>query len=131
MELSLGKINTLQLISTESTISVILENQGLGLRKDPDVRDRLCLLIQPHSLIFSSCSLEPIAQSGLLQCIPHDKPPPHQVRGRLYHLLYLETLLSRIRDFNPVGHPFKGLYLPFEAHTSSIFHRAVSSNLKH
>jgi len=34
MELSLGKINTLQLISTESTISVILENQGLGLRKD-------------------------------------------------------------------------------------------------
>ena len=74
----------------------------------------MCLLIQPNSLLSSSYPSEPITQSGLLQCIPHDKPP--------CHLLHLGALLPRVRDFNPLGHSLKKLYLPFKAHTTPKLH---------
>ena len=116
IKLSLGKTNTLQLISTESTTSVIL----IPKIKVSDFA-KMCLLIQPYSLLSSSCSLEPIAQSGLLQCIPHGKPP--------CHLLHLDALPSRVGDFNPLGHPFKKNYICHSRHTQAVYCILVASSL--
>ncbi|MBI2966406.1 MAG: hypothetical protein HYY40_01155 [Bacteroidetes bacterium] len=48
-------------------------------------------------------------QSRLLQCMDYSIPP--------CGLLQFGALPPPVRDFHPLGHSFKELYLPFRAHT--------------
>ena len=97
----------------------------------------MCLLIQPYSLLFSLliiylfltefvsrfalfCLVYPASyaglvqftQSGLPQCKGHPKPP--------CHLLHLESLLPRVRDFNPMGRSYSMNYIYHSRHTQKI-----------
>ncbi len=107
-EISLGKTNTLLLTPAESTVSTFLAVLDVI---------RMCLLIQSHSLVSSSCSSVPTTQSSLLQSIPHEKPP--------CLFLHLEPLPSRVWDLHPWGF-FSLLEKSYIRHSRHTMHTASS-----
>ena len=87
---SLGKVNILVPIAATSTISALSSFEELDF-------GRMCYLIRPHSpcmwflfrLPSTGLGSVQATQAGLLQCMDHSKPLPHQVRDFSHRDLFV------------------------------------------